>query len=509
MSLPCPTSAGFFSSIKHRPFMQKIESRPIEALIPYARNSRTHSDTQVAQIAASIDEFGMVGAIVVRDGVIAKGHGTLAAIRQLYKAGKLLYPAPGKTGGATPFEQGHCPVLDVSGWSDAQFRAYVIADNKLAEQAGWDDDLLRLELGELQDLGFDLDLIGFDAGELSDLLDPVPSDALEREEARATLADRFMIAPFSVLNAREGWWQDRKRAWLALGLKSEDGRADELAFSKSSQPPAVYQAKNEYEAKVGRTVSWDEFFEANPDARSQSGTSIFDPVLCELAYRWFSPAGGLILDPFAGGSVRGIVAAKTGRRYIGCDLRPEQVQANREQWIQLAGEDDPAPTWHCGDSRRIHEHARGVEADFVFSCPPYADLEVYSDNPADLSTMDYPHFVAAYREIIARAVSLLKPDRFACFVVGDVRDPRGLYRNFVSDTIAAFQDAGAQLYNEAILVTQAGSLAVRVGKQFTASRKLGKTHQNVLVFVKGDPRRATEACGAVEVDDSLFPETGN
>jgi hypothetical protein len=112
--------------------------------------------------------------------------------------------------------------------------------------------------------------------------------------------------------------------------------------------------------------------------------------------------------------------------------------------------------------------------------------------------------VEAYREIIAKAVAMLKTDRFACFVVGEVRDRDGIYRNFVGDTIAAFEDAGASYYNEAVLITATGSLAIRAGKQFSVSRKLGKTHQNVLVFVKGDPRKATEACGAVEIDDGLF-----
>ena len=484
-----------------------IDTRPVDALIPYARNSRTHSDGQVAQIAASIDEFGMVGAIVVRDGVIAKGHGTLAAVRKLYAAGKRLYPPPGRAQGAEPFPDGTVPVLDASGWADAQFRAFVIADNKLAEAAGWDEELLRLELGELQGLGFDMDLIGFDAVELGDLLGNAANDDGAGETARATLAERFMVAPFTVLDARRGWWQDRKRAWLAMGLRSEAGRDELLTFSQSSQPPAVYEAKNRYEAKVGREVSWDEFFAANPDARAQTGTSIFDPVLCELAYRWFCPPGGLILDPFSGGSVRGVVAAKTGRQYVGCDIRPEQVEANRQQWQEVGAESDIAPVWNCGDSRMIDRHCAGVEADFIFSCPPYADLEVYSDDPADISTMDYPDFLEAYREIIARSVSMLRPDRFACFVVGDVRDRHGMYLNFVSDTIAAFQDAGARLYNEAILITPAASLAIRVGKQFSVSRKLGKTHQNVLVFVKGDPRAATDACGDVEMDEALFAES--
>ncbi|WP_335696098.1 DNA methyltransferase [Serratia marcescens] len=227
--------------------------------------------------------------------------------------------------------------------------------------------------------------------------------------------------------------------------------------------------------------------------------------MCELAYRWFSPEGGTVIDPFAGGSVRGVVAAKLGRQYLGCDLRSEQVEANRQQWVQIDTDGGAAPHWHCGDSRDIHQHFKGAQADFLFSCPPYADLEVYSDDPADISTLNYPEFVIAYRQIIKNALSLLKEDRFACFVVGEVRDAKGIYRNFVSDTVLAFCDAGAAYYNEAILVTQAGSLPVRAGKMFSASRKLGKTHQNVLVFVKGDPRKAVEACGVVDVTD-IFPD---
>lgn len=158
----------------------------------------------------------------------------------------------------------------------------------------------------------------------------------------------------------------------------------------------------------------------------------------------------------------------------------------------------PAPTWIVGDSRQIKTLAPG-DYDLIFSCPPYADLEVYSDDPADLSTLPYADFLAAYRQIIADCVAMLKPDRFAAIVVGDVRGPDGCYYNFVSDTIAAFRDAGAKLYNEAILVTAIGSLPVRAGRQFSAGRKLGKTHQQLLVFVKGDPKAATRACGPVEV----------
>ena len=231
----------------------------------------------------------------------------------------------------------------------------------------------------------------------------------------------------------------------------------------------------------------------------QSGTSIFDPVLCELAYTWFTAPGGHVLDPFAGGSVRGIVAAYLGRRYTGIDLRPEQIEANEQQAAAIVP--GRSPRWIVGNSL---DAIPAEDFDFIFTCPPYYDLEVYSDDPEDLSNKeDYVGFLADYRAIIAQAVERLRPDRFACVVVGDIRDKKGMYRNFVADTISAFRDAGMALYNEAVLVTAVGSLSIRVGRQFASGRKLGKTHQNVLVFVKGDPRKATAWCGPVEVGDLL------
>ena len=296
------------------------------------------------------------------------------------------------------------------------------------------------------------------------------------------------------------WWQDK--AGSARTVSSASGAV--LMPSLSGRIPDYYIQKRAAEAATGRTLDNAEFERDHlkiPEGGglSSSGTSVFDPVLCELVYRWFCPQGGVVLDPFAGGSVRGIVASRLGRRYVGVELRAEQVAANREQGAALCG--DPAPVWHHGDSRHIRNIATDVEADLVFSCPPYADLERYSDDPADLSTMDYPAFRTVYAEIIAESCPLLRNDRFACFVVGDVRGKDGTYYGFPWHTVQAFEAAGLRLYNDAILITPAGSLPIRVGRQFDAARKLGKTHQNILVFVKGDARKATEAIGPVEFGD--------
>ena len=195
----------------------ELQQWPVTRLIPYARNARTHSDAQVAQIAASIKEFGFTNPILIdKDGGIIAGHGRVMAARKL---------------GLTTV-----PVLMLGHLSETQKRAYIIAGNRLAETSTWDIELLALEIEDLRLDDFDIDLTGFDASALDALfadMEGVDGDGdLDTDgpanEPKGNLADRFMIPPFSVMNAREGWWQDRKRAWLALGIKSELGRGGGL-----------------------------------------------------------------------------------------------------------------------------------------------------------------------------------------------------------------------------------------------------------------------------------------
>lgn len=187
------------------------------------------------------------------------------------------------------------------------------------------------------------------------------------------------------------------------------------------------------------------------------------------------------MDPFAGGSVRGIVASHLGFKYTGIDIRPEQVESNREQAAQICKAEN-LPEWICGDSNKELDNVQGG-FDFVFSCPPYADLEVYSTLPGDISNMKYPEFLVAYRSIIAKACAKLKPGALACFVVGEVRDKDGNYIGFVPDTIKAFTDAGMHYYNEAILLNAVGTAAIRA-RGCMKNQKLVKLHQNILVFKK-------------------------
>lgn len=654
-------------------------------------------------------------------------------------------------------------------------RAIALADNRLGEFAEWDEEALTAILRDLSALDFSSDLLGWDEEEFKALLE-ASSAAPPPPAPRPSLSDRFVVPPFSVLDARQGYWQDRKRQWLSIGIESELGRGASPGGSPRPSASLGSDGTDRGNGNGGR-LTFVKGAREDLDETSRlilergSGTSIFDPVVCELAYRWWCPPGGSVLDPFAGGSVRGIVAGLLGHAYTGIELRPDQVAANEVQAERLfsassptdgsASVDDPAaltpverrgsvwvkrddlllvgsanggkvrgilamlPTdakgivacgsrqstqiaraaqvaahlglpcrvhtgegsetvemaeaaaagaevvkhsparltvikararvdaaergwfevpwgleseegvsvtasqvanlppaakrvvvvvgggmslsgilhgmdsagirvpvlgvtvgsdpsdrldkwapkdwrdrvtlvpsgldyeeeveadvggivldpvyeakaarfldpddclwivgcrssvrkarvpvgavrWVRGNSERVEDLLPGEQFDLVFSCPPYGDLEVYSDDPEDLSTMTHEAFLESYRRIIAASVAKLRPDRFAVFVVGDFRDGRGFYRNFVADTISAFQDAGATLYNEAVLATAISSLPLRAGRQFAAGRKLGKTHQNVLVFYNGDPAQIRATYGDVDVTMPEIEET--
>lgn len=149
----------------------QIELRPIDALVPYARNARTHSPEQVRQLMGSLQEFGWTNAVLVDASGIIAGHGRVMAAGEVYRAGRRLrFP----NGAEIP--AGMVPVVDCTGWSQAQRKAYIIADNKLALNAGWDMEALGAELAELQAEGFDLDLAGWSGDELADVLAAMPGD---------------------------------------------------------------------------------------------------------------------------------------------------------------------------------------------------------------------------------------------------------------------------------------------------------------------------------------------
>lgn len=200
--------------------IRHAEYRKIEEL-KFRRNARRHDPKQLDLIAGSLKRFGWVTPVLVdEDHTVLAGYGRVEAARIV--------------GIDT------VPVIVASGWTDVEKRAYMLADNQIALRAGWDEELLKLELDDLRFLEFDIDLLGFEPMEIKNL-----SETGRLERPVGDLKEKFILPPFSVLDARSGWWQDRKRAWLALGIRSEIGRGDNaLRYSDTIlQPDPAKRAK--------------------------------------------------------------------------------------------------------------------------------------------------------------------------------------------------------------------------------------------------------------------------
>ena len=303
------------------------------------------------------------------------------------------------------------------------------------------------------------------------------------------MCQRFIEPPFSTLDARTGRWQDRKRDWISLGIESEVGREVSGRNCTSGSGSAMLESSNSrLRANTCSSTNAMKYAGGYEDSAPGTATvSIFDPVICELVYTWFmpfKPSMG-ILNPFAGGSVRGIVASRLGYQYNGIELRREQIDANVRQAIDIPCE--PKPHWICGDSRNV-ESLVGDEYDLLFTCPPYWNLERYSDDQKDLSTCEtWGVFAQRYSEILAKSAKRLKSQRFAVVVVGNIRDADGFIRDMRPVTHAAMADAGFKHYNDFVLLTSIGSLPLRVNGQFSKGRKAGSAHQYVLCYFRGNP----------------------
>lgn len=422
----------------------KIVNKKVNELIPYENNPRIN-DEAVEYVKNSIEQFGFkVPIIIDKNNVIVAGHTRIKASKEL------------------GLEEVPCIIAD--DLTEEQIKAFRLADNKVSEKSMWDYSKLDEELEKILDI--DMSVFDFDID--TDFEIQIPEEKKESEK----LVNNYIIPPFSVFDSRQGYWQDRKRWWLSQTYHQETGRKDDLigggGFARL--------------AKITNT--------------KLSGTSIFDPVLCEVIYKWFNIDGGKILDPFAGGSVRGIIAEKLGYKYSGIELRQEQIDVNIKQAKKL----NVDPNYICDDSCNVDKYISDETIDLIFSCPPYFDLEKYSDNPKDLSNMDYTEFKKVYFDIISKCCRKLKQNRFACFVVGDIRDKKGAYYNFVDYTKKAFLDNGLCFYNEIILLNALGASGLRANRLFT-TRKVVKTHQNVLVFYKGDIKKIKENYKKIDVID--------
>ena len=429
----------------------QIVPRAVTDLIPYARNARTHSDAQVVQIAASIKEFGFVNPILTHgDGVVA-GHGRLLAARKL--------------GMAT------VPTLDLSHLTKTQARAYVLADNQLAVNAGWDAEMLTLELIDLKADGVDLDLLGF--LDLDELLDaagstgsdnsapdlstrpglfsndqiieevirtwPHPKDAAEVVAGIITPA--MAMAQFNRLaqGGKDGYyistlWNGHRLATDAIQAKSFMTKCDDPAFQKQGAKWMVENGRLTHPSHYikGSTVGW---------AGHGQVVMEFRPEIARDIYLKFCKPGARVLDPCHGwgGRAIGWLAADLGGHYVGFDPGTQTSAGWREMVAFLK----QSATTSTAENQCLPFEDSKLEPesfDFALTSPPYFDTEKYSDEKTN-SLNRYKTIKAwtegFYKPFILKTMDALKPGCVFLLNVGNKKYP-------LSDIAARIaEDAGA------------------------------------------------------------------
>ena len=345
------------------------------------------------------------------------------------------------------------PCIVADDLTDEQIKEFRLVDNKTSEFAGWDFDMLA---EELQELDFDAEAFGFD-------ISTVEENPYDNSGEVGSLQRDFIAPPFSIMDSRQGYWRERKKYWRE---KIQDrAQARDVSI-------------------IGTNINRGE------------NASILDPALSEIILQWFTPyEGSKVFDNFAGDTVFGYVAASLGHKFTGIELRREQVDFNNERTSELDAH------YICDDGRNVATHIKPGTQDLYFSCPPYYDLEVYSDDPNDASNQGtYEEFYKILDEAFCRGIECLAEDRFAVVVVGNMRDRvSGGYYNFVGDVINTFTRNGMHFYNDMILIDPVGSAGIRARRSMER-RKVVKVHQNVLVFYKGgDHKQINEIFPRVEV----------
>lgn len=358
----------------------------------------------------------------------------------------------------TPFEQGQ--LLDYwLEWQKKPLVPYVMANDLTDEERNefiikdnvgfgmWDYDMLANQFDETL-----LDEWGVDVWQAED--DNDNGSGSGDGDKKGSLQERFVVPPFSVLDTKQGYWQERKRAWLEL--------TGDLSETRNGEFGTVGGSKDNIYTDIN------------------DGTSNFDPVLAEAMMYWFCPKGGKVLDPFGGEQTKGVVAGELGLEYEAVEFRAEQVELNNSKTEKY-----PNVHYTTGDSNNISKLIKKRGFNLCFTSPPYYDLEVYSKE--DMSALGtYEEFMAQYENIFKQCYDMMSDNSFLVVKICEIRDKaNGVYRNFVGDNITVFNRIGFKYYNEIILYNSIGTAALRANR-YMHTRKVVKVHQNVLVFYKGD-----------------------
>jgi len=418
-----------------------IEKVAINKVFPNPTNPRTIKEGKFKKLVNSIQDFPEM--LELRPIVVSKDMEILG--------GNMRYRACKEAGLKEVY------IIKADKLTDKQIEEFIVKDNVGFGEWDWDVLANDWDINELEEWGLD----GF------------PFEQEPKEEHNK-LQDTFVVPPFSVLDTKKGYWQERKKYWR--NLIGDEGESREGALAKG---------------------------DTNIMAATNNGVSLLDPVLAEIANKWFGLDNCNTFDCFAGDSVFGYISDALGNTFTGIELRQEQTDLNNQR---LKGSKSK---YICDDGQNVLKHIKEDSQDLLFSCPPYFDLEVYSDLKNDASNQkEYKDFLQILDNAFTGALKCLKDNRFAVIVVGDIRDKQGFYYGFADDVKNIFIKNGAKLYNEMIIAESIGTLPQRVGR-YMHNRKVGKCHQNVLVFYKGQPKEIKKIYKKLDFKNIIIDESAD
>ena len=446
------------------------------------RNYRRHDKKNKSLIKKSLEKFGAGRSIVVdAEGEIIGGNGVYEQAQKLGLKTRVV-----ETDGSELVVVKRTDLKT----DDEKRKALAVMDNSTSDTSEFDLELLTADFSvdELEDFGIEL-----------------PEEKEEEEdEAKGNINEDFIIFPCSILDQSNSKWQDRKKYWIKrLDINDNvNSREGTLRLGNTLIYRKTYKCYLDFKHKNNEQLSFEEFvekfnppeFEEDKQNISAKGVSVFDPVLSELSCKWFSPyLGGKIFDCFAGDCFKGLVFALCGYEFTGIELRQEQVDSNINCCKKF---ENLNLKYICDDGQNVDKYLEKESQDLLFSCPPYYNLEVYSDLPNDASNQkNYSDFLKILDNAYSKSIKILKDNRFAVIVVGNIRDKQGFYYNFINDIINIFNKNGMFLLNELILKEPVNARRFLSRRNFK-SRKIIKIHQNILVFYKGNPKKIKE----------IFPE---
>ena len=425
------------------------------------RNYRKHSEQNKNRIKKSLKECGAGRSVLVdADDTLIAGNGVFEQAQAMGIPTRVI-----ETDGTELVVVKRTDLRT----DDDKRKLLAMAYNATSDNVEWDMETLNddFDLDVLEDWDIDVNL-------------SIDDNFGEKDKKQVNLCERFIVPPFSILDARKGYWQERKKQWRNLIQDNGITRENKLGDINEL---------NRYGMKV-------------------SGVSLLDPVLCEIIYKWFGVENCKCFDPFAGDVVFGYVACRFGGEFTGIEIRQEQVDVNNQKIDELSISNC---TYICDDGQNICKHIAEDTQDLFFSCPPYYNLEVYSDKENDASNQDtYEDFMRIIENAFTCSIRCLKEDRFAVIVCADIRDKNGAYYGFTDDIKRIFVKNGCVLYNELILVDPIGSAIYRA-KKYMKNRKVVKTHQNVLVFYKGNTNNIKNIFNPIEYneDDLIIFQTND